>query len=774
MAMTVSYAYNRIPWSMRENLVKDLAPGATSPWVPLTKQDTAHFSMASFAAPQAFTLQLRPVGGKPVGTWQPDAGVVRLYLPPYPGMGDVPRTPLEAIDTVLEHLRHVPAPGKIPTLPLAYGGWIAVNAAGEYGHKYGELYKAIGMRAIPSTLQSQEVMEKMGLPLTKSAQSMLYRQYPTPENIEKAKATFEKNGLMEYLLFFDYGDEIHFSEWVSRTIGGNRGQIPQLWQEWYAKQFPRQTIPADKPDSSARAAQDNPRLYVDSKVFYEDLAFNWVAAGNRAVKAALGKDVLAGANYAAHPFYYPSIPMYVQWFRRGAADWGRHSEYFWQVCQPGPMINGYIAEHFRAGMRFNPQAINRQYTMPHSPGNTEASFMRTAFSHLAHGAKLLDYFGIGMNECFTENHIDHRDKDRYRQIRDVNHSMALVEDVWLQSQVVPSQVAVLLSESTERWDMAAVAGDLASQNMFGPDFRKTRLHYHLERVGLWTALTYAGASPDLVIEEDLRADRLQGYRLLFIVGDSIPAGAADALEQFAKNGGTVVATAGVGLFGAYHEANPVLQALLGITSRKTEQRETFIRPLQELQFIKPHGVITGDGWEMPALAIDERIVPTKDVDVLATFKGGDSPAVIARKIGKGQIVYLAGLPGVAYVWSALQPPRVPDRGINAHRVPANFDKGVTTLVKRLLTNAGVEPPIQTEDNLIDARLVKSGKTYILPVANYNEEIGQDVTFSLQVEGVVQEVISAYRGKLTATTVDGRLVFTLPQLGYGDLVRINLR
>lgn len=168
-----------------------------------------------------------------------------------------------------------------------------------------------------------------------------------------------------------------------------------------------------KPDSSAKAAAANPRLYVDSLIFYEETAIDFAAKGMKAVKATFGDHVWCGANYSGHPFYYPTSTMYIKWFRGGAADMGRHSEYFWQVNQLGPMINGYFAEHFRAGMRDNPKAVLRQYTMPHAPGNSDASFMRTAFSHLAHGAKMLDYFGIGMNECFTENHIDHRAHSRY-------------------------------------------------------------------------------------------------------------------------------------------------------------------------------------------------------------------------------------------------------------------------------------------------------------------------------------------------------------------------
>ena len=508
-------------------------------------------------------------------------------------------------------------------------------------------------------------------------------------------------------------------------------------------------------------------------MFFEDIAIDWVAAGNKDVKRILGPDVLAGANYSGHPFYYPMIAMYVHWFRRGAADWGRHSDYFWEVAQPGPMINGYMAEHFRAGMRFNPKAVNRQYTMPHSPGNTEASFLRTAFTHLAHGAKMLDYFGIGMDECFTENHIDHRDKDRYRQIRDVNYSMALVEYIQLQSQVVPSETAILLSDSTERWDVSGIAGDMACHNQFGADFRKLRMSYHMERVGLWMALTFAGVSPDLVVEEDLTEDRLKGTKLLFVVGDSIPPGVVPALGKFAINGGTIVATVGAGRFDAYREANPAMESLLGITSRKLEEKDRFFRPLQELQFLKQLDTVTGDGWKMPVLAVQEQIKPAADTEVVAKNQSG-GPAVISKKVGKGRIIYVSALPGVAYLWSAYQPPIVADRGANTHKVPVNFDAGARALIGKIVADAGIEAPVQTGGSLIDTRLIKSGKTYMLPVANYNEKVGDDVAFSLKIEGTASEVISAYRGKLDSKTENGRLVFTVPKLGYGDMIRINVR
>src|SRR5262249_14776223 len=261
--------------------------------------------------------------------------------------------------------------------------------------------------------------------------------------------------------------------------------------------------------------------------------------------------VLCGANYSCHPFYYPTTTMYVKWFRGGAADMGRHSEYFWQVGQPGPMINGYIAEHFRAGFRYNPRAILRQYTMPHAPGNSDASFQRTAFSHLAHGAKMLDFFGIGLNETFTENHIDCRAHSRFQALRDITHCIGFVEDLLPESRVVPSPVAMLVSESTERWDYAGIATDGAGHAHFGPDFHKTRLNSHIARFGIWEALTFLGVSPDLLIEEDLNAKVLKDYKVLVVVGDCLATDKVPALKAWVENGGVLLATAGAGQFGGY-------------------------------------------------------------------------------------------------------------------------------------------------------------------------------------------------------------------------------
>jgi hypothetical protein len=800
---SITHVYNRIPWGVREvDPVRGVAAGASSTWVPLRMQDTAHFSLVRFSgSAKTFDVEIRPPGGA-VERKLSGTDTVQVYLPPYPGKGEKAITPIEEIDAVLAELKKAPAIGKKPTKPLCYGGWMPLGLDNEYGRKYAQLYAALGFRSLHPALSGPAVLKNLqdaGIPPSKSWAASGYRNPPTAGNIAQAKQTLDRNGLKGQLRFFDYGDEIAFAEWMHLRIQGDLDRakqankklkeinvVSQLWVDWLKANRPEAKVSdywLDKwgpfnpgrlrPDSSAEAAAANPRLYVDSVLFYEETAIRFVAEGMKEVKKALGADVLCGANYSCHPFYYPHSTMYVKWFRDGAADFGRHSEYFWQVAQLGPMINGYIAEHFRAGMRDNPNAVLRQYTMPHSPGNTEANFLRSTFTHLAHGATMLDFFGIGMNETFTENHIDHRDHARYRALRDVTHAVGLVEDLLPKSKPVASPVALLLSASTERWDFAGVATDSAGHALFGPNFRKTRLNAHLDRLGLWTALTFQGASPDLIMEEDVSAKGLKDYKVLIVVGDCLPPSLAPAIEAWVRQGGVVLATANAGRYDPYREPTSVFEKLFGLQDRKSEERTSFFRPRQELPFLQPLDQIGCPGGALPQIGTFERITPIEDAKVFAHFKNDKGPAIVDHPLGKGHVFYVAALPGVAYLWSALQLTAVPDRGPGTHTIPTEFNKGARALVELVLRAAHVRPIVEATPVLVDARLLKAPGGYILPLANYHDKVGQKVTLRIRVGDKIGKVTSAYHGELAKKEDDGRIVLTIPALGYGDVLRLDV-
>lgn len=816
LSITTTHIYNRVPWYVDEPGlgVKDLAPGATSPWIPILLQDLSHFSLSWFkpAVSQAFTVSIRPVGGgaaEEIVESQGDS--VGIYLPTYPNKGEKAINVLKVLDQLTTAVKAaVPAPGKTPTLPLCYGS-LPYEQDNEYGRKYAQLFASLGMRntgpfvnaGVNDRVKHYKNLQALGLGPTRSATYMEYRFPPTPENIAKAKDLMIKSDALKDMRWFDYGDEIGFGEWFTYMMEQRKkienkpdltveSMILPLWQAWLQKNRPG-FKPEDywrsawgaidlaklRPDSSAEAAVEKPKLYVDSVIFYEDVSIGFVAEGAKAVKAAFGDQVLPGCNYSVYPYYYPHTPMYVKWFRKGAAEKGQQSEYFWQFGQVTPMINGFVAEYFRAGMRFNPKAILKQYTMPHSPGNTDGDFRRTAFTHIAHGAKNLDFFGIGLPEAFTENHISWRDPDRFVAIRDITHSMALVEDVLEESQVVASPVALLVSESTERWDHAKVGNDHLTKGQPERKFRESRTTYHQDRVGIYTALTFAGFSPDIVVEEDLNPEILKGYKALFLVGDSIPASALPAIEAWVRNGGVLFATAGVGRFGIYREPNTGMQKFLGIEERKLDERDTFVRTSQELPFLKPLGRVMTDTGAFPALAINERIKPSPDARTLAVFADDSSPAMIVRELGKGKIYYTAALPGLAYLYTGLTTPKiwVPDRGPGVHRSVTTYDKAAAEMMVSVLDSAGIKPMVVTSPDYIDTRLIRCKNTFILPLANYNEKIGQPVAILVRPpEGAGQPTgaVSAFCGKVNVEVKDGNWFLALPRLGFGDILRIDTK
>lgn len=819
MQINTSHYYNRQRFYGHqdpEGSVQGLPPGDSTDWLPMPRQDTTHFGQASFQPrpTQPFTVEIRPLGGGTIEeTVESEGETVRIYLPTYPGQGETAINVLTSLDRVLQALEERPAPGRTPTAPLNYGWTMPYGAATEYARRYARLWAKLGMRtyrSIPDD-DTAEFLAELGVPPNRSLMAMLYRNPPTPENIAAAKKQFEDAGKLHLMRRFDYGDEIPFSEWVGRLIAQMRIDLEKpgiptedllrpLWQAWLdehrAGYDPRDywrdawgemAIDNLRPDSSADAAKQKPVLYVDSIIFYEDSAIAYVAAGARQVRAELGEHVLTGANYSGYPFYIPSTTMYVKWFRDGAADFGRHSEYFWQLGQVTPMVNGLFAEYFRSGLRFNPEGRMIQYNMPHSPGNTDASFRRSAFSHLAHGVTMFDYFGIGMNETFTENYIDHRDVDRYVAIRDINYAMGLVDDVLEAARPVASPVALLASESTERWDRARVALDYARAAYAGPDFRQTRLTYYQDRLGIYKALCFGGVSPDIVIERDVLDGLLDEYKVLFAVGDSLSAGIVPVLESWIRDGGVLFATAAAGRFDAYRQPNPDFDALLGLEERNVTEHDRFMRPSQEIPFLEPIGRINmsldQEQNGFAALAIEERFVideANPDVRVLARFDD-QSPAVIERQMGQGRIIYAATLPGLAYLYTGLTTPRieVPDRGPAAHRAVNTYDTAAAALILHAVRAANVTPPIRSSRSYIDARLVASdnGRVFMVPMANYHAETGHDVTLTVRPPSGAAMPIraeSAFAGEIGISADDqGDWVFTVPSLGYGDMIRIDL-
>ncbi len=145
-------------------------PAQSSDWVPLL-QDTSHFSMVRFSrlARQPFDVESAagPAASEVERKLSGDEPRSRSTCRPIPARARKPITPEEEIDAVLKELRDTPAPGKKPTKPLCYGGWMPLGQDNDYGRKYAELYAALGFRSLhPANSGPAQVknLEAVGVP----------------------------------------------------------------------------------------------------------------------------------------------------------------------------------------------------------------------------------------------------------------------------------------------------------------------------------------------------------------------------------------------------------------------------------------------------------------------------------------------------------------------------------------------------------------------------------------------------------------------------------
>ena len=108
-----------------------------------------------------------------------------------------------------------------------------------------------------------------------------------------------------------------------------------------------------------------------------------------------------------------------------------------------------------------------------------------------------------------------------------------------------------------------------------------------------------------------------------------------------------------------------------------------------------------------------------------------------------------------------------------NRRPTRWDAGARALLTAALVSAGVKPAVVARPELIDARLLEAPGGYVLPVANYHDRVGQEVTLEVRARRKVVKAVSAYHGPLRVQYENGRVKLTLPALGYGDVLRLEV-
>lgn len=602
------------------------------------------------------------------------------------------------------------------------------------------------------------------------------------EDLKKWLRDVREKGQWPYLKVISLGDEIGLG---APAPGPDTDEKFRAYLQsqglWARDLLPRDAIPEEagkdalwqlvtySPDKDAR--EKNPRLFYHATRFRYEFGIERLKQRTRVLEEGLPKGALIGANYSPHPHYYPHYFQWVELFRQRAMTLPWSEDYLWQIPVTSQQVLGYLVTALRCGARKHNLPIY-MYVMPHTPGNTPASFRRAFYVDVANGAKHFDFFSpVPTAISYTENNMRPESIDMYRAIHDVIREAGLFEDLVFPGKVRPADVAILLTGTTDIWNASSLL--------------------NAERQHLYLALKHSKFLVDMISEDDILEGQLKDYRIVYMVDSHLRRDASHVIAKWVRRGGDIFAVAGAGMRDEYNEPNEVMQEVLGVRleSLTTSVTSFFgkdtlprLAPMDTISYKTSRHAIPGTIEVYGAKALCKVLEPSavgkwtgigKSAEVLGTFKDG-TPALFQNKLRVGKALTCAALPGTAYVKPAI-PDRPCDRGSTdeafTHFLPTRFDLDLRTFIAMWAFAAGAQRPILTSEDLVETSWIESRKGIAIPLINYTGQALKSLEVRVFDAGTVRHVSSVVQGQLEFTAERGELIVELP-LDTADLLMLR--
>lgn len=304
----------------------------------------------------------------------------------------------------------------------------------------------------------------------------------------------------------------------------------------------------------------------------------------------------------------------------------------------------------------------------------------------------------------------------------------------------PAEVAFVSPRSSEIWGKATDLGVTAFE----------------DAKWVYSALTHAHVPVDILSEQQLAAGKLGQYKVLYIVGPNLRRDAAVRVQEWVRTGGTLWTDA-LGL--SRDEANQpatALADLLGLGKRKLESwgsvpayHATALLPLKETA-VPAHASLSwksGGVWGTGDArgAVGREALTPKDGDVLAKFADG-KPAVVRRKVGKGEVVVVGLWAGLTYSAKVRRA---------EFEMRTDFDQAVRALIVAPALARRAYRPVVPAEPLVEAVLLKNDRRRSIALINWGYrhdrtlQTVKDLRVALPGAGDVKSVQSLAHGPLKA-------------------------
>ncbi len=387
------------------------------------------------------------------------------------------------------------------------------------------------------------------------------------------------------------------------------------------------------------------------------------------------------------------------------------------------------------------------YIIPRTAGEREDGILQRILCCTGHGARAIKYFVFGPEYNFPGNCYSERAKV-LPKMAEAHRMIGAAEELLWAGRKPKAQVAILSPRSSQMWDakdqvIAKGISDATNNNL-----NAGTVDYLAETFDLYLALQHANVPCDFVDEDDLSLAGLKDAKVLYVTEPNMAIERQKSLAEWVRAGGTLVTVSNAATRDRYDEPCSILRDALGIV--ESPRQRLLVGNAAVLKKVS-----TGDSkfGAFDLFGVASGLTKTDGAEVLA-WAADKSPLTIHRKVGKGQFVHFAWLPGVSYFRTG--------KAIKGE-LPSGFSPGLRRLIVEPTAFAGVKAPVRVEAGgaLIETPMLISGKGAAITVLNWSNQ-PQSATIDIDVPFRVGSVIGVKSGNLkhTATTSGARVQVTV--------------
>ena len=429
-------------------------------------------------------------------------------------------------------------------------------------------------------------------------------------------------------------------------------------------------------------------------------------------------------------------------FRTGAMTFGENEDY--NAWVKNFQTRGYLMAVMRAacaprGYPYGPLAAY--------PSNTGWELVAGGFSQIGQGATYFSFFNYGPHYVPSSSPCSNlpwvHDSTRH-----LTYATGAVEDRLFGARVMTGDVALLLSTTSDIWNVDPTQDGQTFANLYG-----------MERFYLYLVLRHLQASVDILAEEDLAAG-LKPYRMLLATDSHLRRAYAPAIRAWVEAGGTLYVGANALAFDEYNQplglieemgvARGPLAADGSLVPGRPEYELRHRRSLGLVQTPEPFNAIFGT----QTLAGGETL-----------FKLGDgAAAMVEAPCGKGRVIAGCSFPAMEYIKTSDWDKELPIGST------VTFNSGPRDFVGRALERGGVTPKAVCNNMFIEANLLEYDGGVIVALANWSGQ-EQDATITFRGLGRVRDV-KAVRTDIRVVEQTETSLVVAGRLGPGDYLTIT--